>query len=154
MKSPWKWSLVEPIMFHLKLMRCLLNPAYGLGVRSGRNRGRYKEKVIRNREGKTRRNILSLMGFHDIWSRTTPDSLFWQEGCYSSCYSWTPRPAFGIPGSQGRASGTSASVSQSLRAWASTKSRLYSSLLHLCAWKAELAESQASRQSNVMMNVA
>lgn len=55
MKLPWKWSLVEPTVFHLKLMRCLSNPAHGLGVRSGRNHGRYKEKVIRNREGKNRR---------------------------------------------------------------------------------------------------
>lgn len=46
---------MERTTFHLKLMRCLPNPAYGLGVRSGRNHGRYKKKVIRNREGKTRR---------------------------------------------------------------------------------------------------
>lgn len=65
MKLPWKWSLVKPTMFHLKLMRCLPNPAHGLGVRSGINHGRYKEKVNRDREGKTRR--ISLVSHGISW---------------------------------------------------------------------------------------
>lgn len=49
-------------MFRLKLMRCLPNPAYGPGVRSGRNHARNKEKVIRDGEGKTRKTPFSSHG--------------------------------------------------------------------------------------------
>lgn len=61
-------------MFHLKLMRWLPNPAYGLGARSGRNHGRYKEKLIRDRERKTRRAPLVSHGisWHLIQDHTWP----------------------------------------------------------------------------------
>lgn len=74
MKLPWKWSLVEPSMFHVKLMRCLPNPAYDLGVRREEIMEDIRRKWLGTEKEKPEGYLLSLMGSHDIWSRTTPDS--------------------------------------------------------------------------------
>lgn len=155
MKFTWKWSLVEPTMFHLKLMRWLPNPAYGLGARSGRNHGRYKEKLIRDRERKTRRAPLVSHGisWHLIQDHTWP-CCFHRRAVIRPTSTEHPGQHVGSLALKAELLLRPLQVILKPESLSFNKSHLYSSLLHSCARKAELEESQVSRQSNVMMNVA
>lgn len=143
-KLPWKRCLVEPTKFHLKLMRCLINTAYGPGVRGGRNHGRNKEKMVRDREGKNRKTTLSSHGipWRLTWDISHMAGLFWVEDCYILLLVLSTRDSIGDPQLLRQSFLDFCKWSRRLRAWALTKAQPYSSLLHLCAWKAELEEIQ------------